>query len=91
MVVFSSLILCKASLAWAQNAQQSEEGCQERGEPLGFKSCFDTAANVNQSCAGEKKAKLVVSANAHTRVPTLSASPGHGAEPAVPPSGPRRR
>lgn len=49
MVVFSSLVLCKASLARAQDAQQSGDGCQQRREPLGFKNCSDTAANVEQS------------------------------------------
>lgn len=71
MVVFSSLILCKASLAWAQNAQQSEDGCQERGEPLRFKTCFDTAANVNQSCRKNPNWMLV-------RTLTLVSLPSQG-------------
>lgn len=95
VVVFSGLILCKASLASSQNAQQLEGGCQEHGESLIFKTRFDTAAKVQEF--SNRKWILVRTLNRTpgTRcgvcIPTLSASPGHGAEPAAPLSGQRRR
>lgn len=48
-VVFSSIIWYKASLAWAQKAQQLKYSCQESREGKyihGFNPCSDTETNV---------------------------------------------